>query len=75
MQNIDIKRLWKVAGGSQHGPIIESYYIEEPKFYDFAVALISAERNRVIRILDDLRAGPAWGDVANAIDEIRNPKQ
>ncbi len=42
---------------------------------DLLSEIVAHERNRVIRILDDMPAGLAWGDVANAIDAIRNPQQ
>lgn len=39
MNRAEMKALWKAHGGSQHGPITETYTIEEQAWYRFAEAL------------------------------------
>lgn len=42
----EIKELWKKHGGSQHGPHVEHYTIEELAFYRFADELVQKARSK-----------------------------
>lgn len=66
MNSGEIKALWKEHGGSQHGPIVEHYTIEEQAFYRFAQAL----RDRVRE--ECAHPHPSAGDAEALRDNLKS---
>jgi hypothetical protein len=70
IDNTEVKKLWNLYGGSQHGPHVEQYFIEEQKFYIFARELIIAAQNKAMDALaEDLTSRDLPGHIA---DQIRD---
>lgn len=59
MNRSDMKALWNKHGGSQHGPITETYTIEERAWYRFVEDLV---RSSIATAVEAER----WQDIASA---------
>ena len=65
-ENSAAKAIWRKHGGTQHGPIVEHYSIEEQAFYRFASELTrtaDAENQRLRAEVEALRE--ALGRIAS----------
>jgi hypothetical protein len=53
VNNHEIREAWRKAGGSFHGPIVETATMPEAAMFDFVRGLIAAEREACAKLCDD----------------------